>query len=102
MREAADRRGRDAGDPLGPFRGVLGHPLGKQLKRRPCMGAVRQGEFTEEERVGVGRVSQARTVRMPVPPQLVLRVVRVDRIGILVGREQAVPRPVSMQLNADI
>ena len=92
VRESPDGGRRYARDALGPLWRVSAQPVGEQLKSRLHAGAVGQREIAEQVRVRVGRVRDHRAIRMPVPPELILCVQRIDRVGVFVHGEQSESR----------
>ena len=94
VREAPDGRRRDAGDALGPFGRVLPARAPRAAGTRACT-RVPSGSRNSPNRYGSApsRVREHRAVGMPVPPQLVLRVVRYPVSATpRRAREQAVAR----------
>ncbi len=78
VRQAPDGLGRDAGDALGPFGRVLAHALGQQLERRLDLAPVVEREAAAQLRVDAFAVRGHGLAGLAVPPQLVLRIGRVD------------------------
>ena len=87
--QAADGGRRNAGDALGPLRGVGFDALFEQLEGRHGSGAVGQLEVTQQGRVGTFGVVGHALLGEPVPPVKVGRAQRVDDVALGVAQEHA-------------